>query len=69
MKNIHDLRQVLSDQIDQLNANETTVPKANAIVRAIAAFLHSIRLQLEYAKLRGAAAETVILALENRAEK
>jgi hypothetical protein len=66
MKTVDDMRTILSEQIDGIRNNTTTISKANAIVNAIGKYLHSVRLQLEYCKLQGTAAQVKFPMLESR---
>jgi hypothetical protein len=68
MKTVHELREILSKQLDALEAGRTTTQKAQTVANIVGKFLHSIRLQLEYARLRGNATPLSIPALDNNKE-
>lgn len=52
-KNINDLREILSQEIDKLREGKTTPASINAITNATGKIFSSIKLQMEYAKLLG----------------
>ena len=52
-KNINDLREILSEEIDKLRQGKTTPASINAITNATGKIFSSIKLELEYAKILG----------------
>ena len=64
MKNVAQLRQTLSDAIDRLMSGDMTVQQAQTIINAVGKILHSIHLQLQYAKLKGRASQLDIPLLD-----
>jgi len=52
-KNINDLREILSEEIDKLRAGKTTPANINAITNATGKIFSSIKLEMEYAKTLG----------------
>ena len=52
-KNINDLREILSQEIDKLREGKTTPASINAITNATGKIFSSIKLQMEYAKILG----------------
>lgn len=52
-KNINDLREILSQEIDKLREGKTTPASINAITNATGKIFSSIKLELEYAKILG----------------
>lgn len=65
MKDVNELREILCDTIDGLVADKTAIRKAQAVVNAVGKFLDSIRLQMEYAKLKGETVNIRVKALES----
>ena len=53
IKNINDLRKILSEEIDKLRNGDTTPANINAITNATGKIFSSIKLEMEYAKLLG----------------
>ena len=53
METIDDLRNILSEEIDNLRAGKSTAATVNAIVNASGKIMSSIKLELEYTKLCG----------------
>lgn len=53
MKTMHDLRQMLSEEIDSIRAKKTTPGAVNAICNATGKFLSTIKLEMEFAKMIG----------------
>ena len=51
MKNMNDIRTMLSEEISKLRNKETTPSNVNAIVNATGKILSTIKMELEYAKL------------------
>lgn len=51
--NIHDIRNILAEQIQGLRAGETVPATANAITNAVGKILSSVKLEMEYSKLSG----------------
>ena len=52
-KTIADLQDALSRQIDRLMSGDTTPATANAVVNATAAYLRTVKMQMDYAKQTG----------------
>lgn len=52
-KNINDLREILSEEIDKLRKGDTTPAAINAITNATGKIFSSIKLEMEYAKILG----------------
>ncbi len=50
---MHDLRQMLSEEIDSVRAKKTTPGAVNAICNATGKFLSTIKLEMEFAKMIG----------------
>ncbi len=50
---MHDLRQMLSEEIDSIRAKKTTPGAVNAICNATGKFLSTIKLEMEFAKMIG----------------
>ncbi len=63
MKNLNQLRDILSEEIDSLRAKKTTAENVNAICNATGKFLSSIKLELEYAKIMGKQPNIKVLTL------
>lgn len=55
MKTMQEIRGILCEQMDAIKDNTTTPNKANSIINAVGKLLHSVRIELEYAKLTGKA--------------
>lgn len=53
MRNIDELRDILSGEIDKLRDNKTTPVVVNAITNASGKILASLRIEMEYFKLIG----------------
>ena len=53
MKTMHDLRQMLSEEIDNIRAKKSTPGAVNAICNATGKFLSTIKLEMEFAKMFG----------------
>lgn len=53
MKTMTELRAMLSEEIDTFRAKKTTAAQLNAITNAAGRILHSIKLELEYARMQG----------------
>ncbi len=53
MRNVGELREILSEEIDKLRESKTTPTVVNAICNATGKILTSVRLQMEYCKLLG----------------
>ena len=53
MKTVEDMRQVLSEEIDNLRTGKTTAANVNAIVNASGKILSTVKLEMEYNKLIG----------------
>ncbi len=53
MKTMTEIREILCDQMDAIKNDTTTPQKANSIINAVGKLLHSVRIELEYAKLTG----------------
>lgn len=52
-KTLAELQGHLSDQIDRIVANETTPATANAVVNLTAAYLRTVKMQMDYYKQIG----------------
>lgn len=61
-KNINDLREILSEEIDKLREGKTTPASINAITNATGKIFSSIKLEIEYAKILGEKPEILFLA-------
>jgi hypothetical protein len=53
MKTMHDLREMLSQEIDNIRDKKTTPGAVNAICNATGKFLSTIKLEMEFAKMFG----------------
>ena len=53
VKNINDLRAILSEEIEKLRNGDTTPANINAITNATGKIFSSIKLEMEYARLIG----------------
>lgn len=53
MKTMNQLREMLAEEIDNLRSKKSTPGELNALVNAAGKILLSIKLELEYAKLKG----------------
>ena len=53
MKTISDLREVLSDTLDQIKSKAITPTAANATANVVGKFFASAKIQIEYSKARG----------------
>jgi hypothetical protein len=53
MKTMHELREMLSEEIDSIRAKKTTPGAVNAICNATGKFLSTIKLEMEFAKMIG----------------
>lgn len=68
MKTVNELRDILSNQLDMLENNRTTIQRAQTVANLVGKFLHSIRLQLEYTRLKQTLGKDMsIPSLENKA--
>jgi hypothetical protein len=61
-----DLRATLGDQITKLRAGKGDPKTANAIVNAAGKIIASVRLEMDYAKMVGAAPRIQLLADKKR---
>ncbi len=52
-KTLSELQAHLSDQLDRVMAGETTPANANAVVNLTAAYLRTVKMQMDYYKLIG----------------
>ena len=50
---VNDLRTILIDEINRVRSGKTTAANANAVVNASSKILHSIKMEIEYAKQTG----------------
>ncbi len=53
MKTMNEIRELLSDQMDDIRAKKTTPGAVNAICNATGKFLSTIKLEMEFAKMSG----------------
>lgn len=60
-KNINDLREILSEEIDKLREGKTTPANINAITNATGKIFSSIKLEMEYAKMLGEKPEILFI--------
>lgn len=60
--NITKLREILLEEIQNLRTKKSTPREVNAIVNAAGKFLFSIKLELDYVRLKGG--KPTLLALE-----
>jgi hypothetical protein len=51
MKNMTEIRELLSDQMDSLRKQETTPGSVNAVCNATGKFLSTIKLEMEFARM------------------
>jgi hypothetical protein len=51
MKTMHQIREMLCEEIDALRAKTTTPANVNAIVNATGKILTTVKMEMEYAKL------------------
>ena len=51
MKTMHQIREMLCEEIDSLRAKTTTPANVNAIVNATGKILTTVKMEMEYAKL------------------
>lgn len=68
-KNINDLREILSQEIDKLREGKTTPASINAITNATGKIFSSIKLQMEYAKLLGEKPDIKFIGSSKEPEK
>jgi len=52
MKTVNELREMLSEQLDAIKNGTTTVQKAQTVANIVGKFLHTIRLQMDYVKMK-----------------
>ena len=52
-KTIHDLRNILSEEIDKLRNGDTTAANVNAVTNATGKILSTVKMEMEYNKLIG----------------
>ncbi len=52
-KNIHEIRVLLCEEINNLRAGKTTAANVNAVTNATGKILSTVKMQMEYAKLIG----------------
>lgn len=69
VKNINDLRTILSEEIDNLRAGKTTPANINAITNATGKIFSSIKLEMEYVKLLGEKPSIPFLQQHKEAKK
>lgn len=62
MKTMAEIREILCEQMDAIKNDTITPNKANSIINAVGKLLHSVRIELEYAKLTGRKPEMKMLA-------
>ena len=53
MKTAHEMKEMLSEQMDKVKAKKSTPAEANSLCNLTGKFLSIIRLELDYAKLTG----------------
>lgn len=63
MKSVEQLRDVLCQQIDKLQAGKTEAKQANAISSAVGRILSSAKLEMDYAKSHGKTATIGFMTL------
>lgn len=68
-KNINDLREILSQEIDKLREGNTTPASINAITNATGKIFSSIKLQMEYAKLLGEKPDIKFIGVKSETQK
>ena len=61
MQNIQELRDILSEEIDKVRKGESSAAQVNAVTNATGKILSSIKLQMEYAKMKGISPEILFL--------
>ncbi len=66
MTTMHDLRQMLSEEIDSIRAKKTTPGAVNAICNATGKFLSTIKLEMEFAKMIGKQPSSHFLTLMDK---
>lgn len=69
MKTMHNIREILSEEMDSIRAKTTTAANVNAICNATGKFLSTIKLEMEYAKMIGKQPSTSFLKLMDNPEK
>lgn len=68
MKTVSELRELLSRELDALSENKITIQKAQTTANLVGKFLHTIRLQLEYVRLKQVMNNVCIASLEDKAQ-
>lgn len=63
MKTMHQIRQMLCEEIDALRAKTTTPANVNAIVNATGKILTTVKMEMEYAKLMNKQPDLQFMAL------
>ncbi len=53
MKNAHEMKEMLSEQMDKVKAKKSSPAEANSLCNLTGKFLSIIRLEIDYAKLTG----------------
>ena len=66
MKTMHEIREILSQQMDDLGAKKTTASSVNAICNATGKFISTVKLEMEYSKMIGKQPSTSFLRLMER---
>jgi hypothetical protein len=63
MKTMHQIREMLCEEIDALRAKTTTPANVNAIVNATGKILTTVKMEMEYAKLMNKQPDLQFMAL------
>lgn len=69
MKTMHQIREILSDEMDNIRAKTTTAANVNAVCNATGKFLSTIKLEMEYSKMIGKQPSTNFLKLMDNPQK
>lgn len=65
MKTMNQLRDLLCEEIDKVRTEKTTAANVNAIVNATGKILTTIKMEMEYAKLKGQQPQMKFIELES----
>ena len=63
MKNMNDIRTVLSEEVQRLREGKTTAANVNAVTNAIGKIIVTVKLELEMAKQCGAKPKTSFIEI------
>lgn len=68
IKNMDDIRQVLSDEIERLRTGKSTPANLNAITNGVGKIISTVKLEIECAKLANKTLKNGFIQLEDRSE-